>query len=70
MQNVQGTPVTTQTNTQPATTVAQPTAPTAPTVYSSTAPTPYNPYGSFTLNTNLTGYQNNRTGIPYRPTGA
>lgn len=73
VQNVQGTPVTTQTNTQPSTTVAQPTQPTAPTVYTQTqpvAPTPYNPYGNLTLNTNLNGWQNNRTGIPYRPTGA
>ena len=73
VQNVEGTPAVTQPATTPATTPAQPTSPTAPTVYSSpapVAPTPYNPYGSFTLNTNLNGWQNNRTGIPYRPTGA
>lgn len=74
VQNVEGTPVVTQPATTPATTPAQPKMPTAPTVYSApaqpVAPTPYNPYGNFALNTNLTGYQNNRTGIPYRPTGA
>ena len=74
VQNVEGTPVVTQPATTPATTPAQPKMPTAPTVYSApaqpVAPTPYNPYGNFALNTNLTGYQNNRTGISYRPTGA
>lgn len=74
VQNVEGTPVVTQPATTPTTTPAQPKMPTAPTVYSApaqpVAPTPYNPYGNFALNTNLTGYQNNRTGIPYRPTGA
>ena len=73
VQNVQGTPVVTQTATTPATTPAQPTQPSAPMVLNTLAanvgPTPYNPYGAFNPNPGMTNWRNTAIGIPYRPAG-